>query len=134
MNIFETIEKAAITKEPVHSRFLADALSESVDKNGDPSLFEAVWKLVAPEDWETPANPKVMAEYGLDDRGQIDIVIFGTDPSNLVVGIEVKTKEGSAKSGQLERYRDGLKANYPCYKLAIAYLTPFNRKGAKNLA
>ena len=134
MNIFETIDNAAITKEPVHSRFLADALSESVDKNGDPSLFKAVWELVAPDDWKIPSNPEIIAEYGLDNRGQVDVVIVSGDPENLIVGIEVKTKESSAEFGQLERYRDGLKAKYPCCKLAIAYLTPFNREWAKKLA
>ena len=46
MNIFETIERVSGTYEPYHSRFLADALEDSL--GGDRSLFDAVWRLAAP--------------------------------------------------------------------------------------
>ena len=131
MNIFETIQKAGALNERCHSHFLADALEESVSKDGDRSLFDEVWKLIAPPDWDVPTYPEITPEYELD-KGRIDIVIQSKNEgeSGRVVGIEVKTNEESVESGQLEKYREGLANTFPDADLAMAYLTPFNRERA----
>lgn len=127
MNIFEIIESASSRIEPYHSRFLAAALEES--SAGDRSLFKAVWALVAPSEWEAPNRPEILSEFNVG-TGSIDIVIRSRDQRVRILGIEVKTNEGSTTEGQLGRYRDGLKAECPEADLAIAYLTPFNRERA----
>lgn len=134
MNIFETIGNAAVRIESIHSQFLADALRKSVSEGGAPSLFEGVWKLVAPACWETPSDPEISTEDKLDGNRQIDIVIVSREPARRVVGIEVKTRDGSAEEDQLERYKVGLKEKYDSFSLAMAYLTPFNRKCAGKVA
>ena len=131
MNIFETIECVTSRTEPFHSRFLADALEESL-KN-DRMLFEAVWALVAPSGWDTPNSPEILREVNLS-TGSIDIVIRTGSQSGRIVGIEVKTNEESTTKGQLKRYRIGLKDKYREADLAIAYLTPFNEERAKQKA
>ena len=70
MNIFETIEKATSRIERFHSQFLADALCESLE--GDRSLFDQIWALVAPSDWESPessAQVRVITEQGVEGAG-----------------------------------------------------------------
>ena len=95
-------------------------------------MFEAVWKLVAPSEWEEPKLPEINTEEDLD-TGRIDIVIRSNDQRNRIVGIEVKTVEESTKKGQLARYLGGLKAKYPKAVIAMAYLTPFNKKRVEQL-
>ena len=124
VNIFETIRKVTSRTEPFHSRFLADALTESLA--GDRSLFEAVWKLTSPPKWNTPERPDILPEKSTGN-GRIDICIHDKD-NHRVLGIEVKTSESSAQSGQLERYLCDLRANDSEEEVMIAYLTPFNRK------
>ena len=128
MNIFKTIESATSKIEPFHSRFLADALEESL--KADRSFFEKVWKLIAPSGWEVPKHPEILTEDPLS-TGSIDILIRTGEQRERIVGIEVKTKEESATEGQLKRYRDGLDAKYPEADLAMAYLTPFNKERAE---
>ena len=132
MNIFETIECVTSRTEPFHSRFLADALEESL-KNGRRTLFERVWALVAPSGWDIPESPEILREVSLP-TGSIDIVIRTGGQSEQIVGIEVKTNEESTTKGQLKRYRIGLKTKYRDAELAIAYLTPFNEERAKQKA
>ncbi len=129
MNIFETIQKAGALNERCHSYFLADALQESVSEDGDRSLFDGVWKLIAPPDWKVPRYPKISPEDVLE-TGRIDIVIRTEGQGGLIVGMEVKTTDDSVEDGQLEKYRLGLKKKYPISDLAMAYLTPFNRDRA----
>ena len=133
MNIFETMEKTSRRIEPFHSQFLADALVASID-GGDRSLFSAVWRLVAPEVWEAPERADINAEEFVPGQGRIDIAIRCDSPERRIVGVEVKTTDSSATEGQLERYRDGLAGKFPGYAVAIAYLTPFNRKWAMDKA
>ena len=132
MNIFETIAKTTTRIEPFHSQFLADALQASI--GGDRSLFNAVWRLAAPEVWEAPERADINAEEFVPGQGRIDIAIRCDSPERRIVGIEVKTTDSSATEGQLERYRDGLAGKFPGYAVAIAYLTPFNRKWALDKA
>ena len=127
LNIFKTIEGATSKIEPFHSRFLADALKESL--KADRSFFEKVWKLFAPSAWEVPKHPEILSEDVLC-TGSIDIVIRSRERRERIVGIEIKTREESATIGQLKRYRDGLDAKYPKADLTIIYLTPFNKKRA----
>lgn len=130
LNIFETIEKVTSGIERFHSQFLADALIESL--SGDRSLFDGVWKLVAPSGWETPGRleqVRVIAEQRVEG-GQVDLCFHCPEPESRVVGIEVKTVEESAESGQLKRYYDGLKKEFRNSKVQMAYLTPFNRDRA----
>lgn len=123
MNIFESIGNTTTRIEPFHSRFLANALTESV--NGDRSLFDGFWRLVAPNDWTVPKRPDVYSEYRLR-RGAIDILIKDT-ATRCMVGIEIKTRDESATRDQLTRYWDDLK-RFGEWQVAMAYLTPFNRK------
>ena len=130
MNIFESVSNPGHQIEPFHSRLLAVALGSSL--SGDRSLFDGVWKLATPDGWNIPKDAEVMAEVSLESggrTGRIDICIL--DKPNLrCLGIEVKTSNASAMEGQLEFYAEGLGAKYPDYKLAMAYLTPFNRARA----
>lgn len=130
MNIFETIGNVSRRTERYHSQFLAEALTESL--HGDRSLFEGVWKLATPG-WEVPNDAEVTPEHDAGS-GQIDICIHTDNPEKRVVGIEVKTAAASAEPGQLERYYDGLKENFPQHTVQVAYLTEFNRERAGDKA
>ncbi len=141
MNIFETIGCATRRIEPFHSRFLADALQDSIE--GDRSLFDAVWRLTTPDGWEAPGKPKIEAEVELpamceaadmSGRGRIDILIHDL-VERRIVGIEVKTTDSSATPKQLDRYYRGLvqKFGESC-DVDVAYLTPFNRQWARQWA
>ena len=66
MNIFETIRKATSRIEPIHSSFLAHMLRESLST--DRRLFEHVWGLVAPQDWEVPERAHIATEDVLSGR------------------------------------------------------------------
>ena len=131
MNIFETIGKVTRGIEQYHSQFLADALEDSL--NGDRSLFDAVWRLATPPDWEVPVDAEIRAEEWVE-RGSVDICLRCLSPHERVVGIEVKTVDASATPGQLERYREGLVNKYQEAAIQIAYLTPFNRERAEGAA
>ena len=133
VNIFETIENVSSHPEPYHSRYLVDALKVSLE--GDNSLFDAVWRLTAPPAWDTPEHPEISYEKKTEENGQRRIDIYIRDKDNhRVLGIEVKTSESSAQSGQLERYLCDLRANDSEEEVMIAYLTPFNRKRAEEKA
>ena len=131
MNIFETIGRVTSGIEQYHSQFLVDALTDSL--NGDRSLFDAVWQLVAPPGWEIPTHAVVSSEERVE-RGSVDICVYCASPQERVVGIEVKTVDASATPGQLERYREGLARKHPGAAVQIAYLTPFNRQRAGDAA
>ena len=130
MNIFETIQEATRRTEPFHSRFLAAALKESLI--GDRSLFDSVWRLATPS-WECPTTAEINPEEATG-YGRIDICIRTDIPRKQVVGIEVKTAPGSAREGQLERYRNGLEERFPEHDIQIVYLTEFNEKRAGDKA
>ena len=137
LNIFEVIGKTTSRIEPFHSEFLGEALR--VSASGNRSLFDAVWRLAAPADWDIPYNPRIKTEEKAEKDGKdatggqrIDISIHDDERCRLL-GIEVKTTKASAKKGQLEGYLDGLSDKYEYDKkdkdrIAIAYLTPFNRE------
>ena len=132
MNIFESIGRTTRRIEPFHSQFLADALQESI--GGDRSLFEAVWRLTTPDEWEAPTRATIAAEEGVPGQGRIDICITCESPTRRIAGIEVKTTDSSATQGQLERYLRGLAEKFDGHEVAIAYLTPFNRQWAPDKA
>ena len=132
MNIFESIRRTTKRIEPFHSQFLADALQDSI--GGNRSLFDAVWRLTAPDEWDAPEKAKITTEENVPKQGRIDIAIKCDSPERRIVGIEVKTTDSSVTSGQLERYRNGLTEKFPNHAVAIAYLTPFNRKWAPDNA
>lgn len=136
VNIFSVIGETTRRIEPFHSEFLAEALR--VSATGNRSLFDAVWKLAAPDKWDIPHEPKIESEERLRDGKRIDICIFDRS-RDRVLGIEVKTTKSSAEAGQLEAYLQGLCCKHKCDKndkdrIAIAYLTPFNRERAGNNA
>ena len=131
MNIFETIGRVSRRYEPYHSQFLTDALESSL--KCDRSLIDDVWKLAAPPDWEPPEQAAVSAEEVVES-GRIDVCIRSDHPNRRVVGIEVKTDDASAHSGQLEKYRTGLMKKFRGYDVQISYLTPFNREHAGEAA
>ena len=124
INIFEIIGKTTSRTEPFHSRFLANALQ--VDLRDRGSLFNGVWKLCAPDCWKAPVKAGIESEYRLDDDRRIDILIEDKE-NGLAVGIEVKTTSASAEREQLQSYYEGLKKK-DFADVAIAYLTPFNKK------
>ena len=99
----------------------------------DRSLFDAVWKLAAPSDWEIPSEATVSTEEVVE-RGRIDVCIRSENPQFRILGIEVKTDDSSASYGQLEKYRKGLEEKFSGYDVQISYLTPFNRKQAGDAA
>ena len=131
MNIFETISAVNRRSEPFHSQFLVDALDDSL--KGDRTLFDAIWKLAAPAEWEIPECAISLAEEVVE-RGRVDICLRSDKSSKRVVGIEVKTSETSAEPGQLKRYLVGLKEKYPGHDVQVSYLTPFNRDRACSAA
>lgn len=136
VNIFETIANVTSRIEPFHSRFLSDALTDSL--NGNRVLFDEFWRLVAPTGWKVPQSARIEPEKDLGtEHGRIDLCIrdCSTSPAR-VLGVEVKTTDSSATDGQLHRYRQGLVATYPeqTHAIAVAYLTPFNRKRAGEFA
>ncbi len=132
MNIFELIGSTTSAIEPFHSRFLARALEESL--RGDCSLFNKVWQLAAPSGWSLPGFVVVSAEKKLSDGRRVDICLIEGNPPVRVLAIEVKTTDASADDGQLEKYLSDLKSMYPEAKVQIAYLTPFNRQRAGEMA
>ncbi|MCY4530433.1 MAG: hypothetical protein OXD46_15565 [Chloroflexi bacterium] len=123
MNIFETIETVTGGTEQFHSQFLADALRESLCE--DRSLFDGVWRLATPDGWAPPDCAEISTEEAAGE-GRVDICIRSDHPVKRIVGIEVKTKEESAESGQLEKYFLGLRAAYQDHCVSVSYLTPFN--------
>ena len=131
LNIFRSIQKATHRIEPFHSQFLADALDASIQ--GDQSLFDAVWRLAAPSGWELPGRPEVHAELHTGEGRRIDIcIVDNAGPTKRVLGIEVKTSSASARSDQLEDYYRGLTERFPKADIAVAYLTPFNRRAGNS--
>lgn len=129
LNIFQTIRNTTHRIEPFHSQFLGDALNAS--READRALFDGVWNLCAPDDWAPPRDAKVSNEFALDGAQRIDILIEDNE-TGRVVGIEVKTSRASARAGQLEGYLKGLQnKGYADEKIAVAYLTPFNRSRAE---
>ena len=133
LNVFETIARVTDRMEPFHSRFLVDALRASL--SGERSLFEGFWNLAAPPDWPVPHGATVEAEPSVGEGKRIDLIITDSD-QGMVLGIEVKTKSASAKPGQLEDYERGLVSvlKKRDRKIAISFLTPFNRKRAGDMA
>lgn len=130
LNIFQCIENTTRRIEPFHSQFLGDALKASL--KGDRTLFDGVWRLCAPADWNPPQDAKVKNEFKLDGGHRIDILI--KDIANgWRVGIEVKTSRASARPEQLKDYLKGLRKKYDDGVIAIAYLTPFNRPRAEQI-
>ena len=130
-NIFESIRRTTHRIEPFHSQFLGDALDASLA--GDHALFDAIWKLCAPDDWAPPERAKVSTEFPLDGAQRIDVLIEDCD-NGRVLGIEVKTSRASARAGQLEGYLQGLRNDgNDAENIALAYLTPFNRARAEHV-
>lgn len=134
INIFQTIRDTTHRIEPFHSQFLGDALRTSLaaDRSEGRSLFNDIWKLCAPADWDPPKNANVSNESPLEGAQRIDILIEDQE-TGRVVGIEVKTSSASARPGQLEGYLEGLRNKHDDEKIAIAYLTPFNRQHAESI-
>ena len=124
-NIFEVIRSVSSRAEPYHSAFLAAMLEWSL--TSDRRLFDEFWRIAAPE-WELPGRDVVIRMEDQIRTGRVDLTLLESD--RRVLGVEVKTRETSTTSGQLERYRDGLTEKYPGHDLAIAFLTPFNSQRA----
>ena len=98
INIFETLGRTTSRHEVFHTQYLADALTISLE--GDRSLFDQVWQLVAPVEWDVPEDATVVSEKVLHGGRRIDLLI--ADPKYCrVVGVEVKTVDTSAQLGQL---------------------------------
>lgn len=130
-NVFESIRKTTHRIEPFHSQFLGDALDASLA--GDRRLFDEIWGLCAPVDWAPPAHANVSTEFVLDGAQRIDVLIEDRD-TGRVLGIEVKTSRASARAGQLEGYLEGLRnKGNEAENIALAYLTPFNRRRAERV-
>ena len=129
VDIFRTIRNTTRRIEPFHSQFLGDALRASL--KGERALFDRVWALCAPVDWEPARSASIRNEWALDGGQRIDLLIRDKD-TGRVLGIEVKTSRASARAGQLEGYLQGLlNQRFREEDIAIAYLTPFNRDRAE---
>ena len=126
INIFETLGRATSRHEVFHTQYLADALTISLE--GDRSLFDQVWQLVAPVEWDVPEDATVVSEKVLHGGRRIDLLI--ADPKYCrVVGVEVKTVDASAQLGQLTQYwKDLCDQQGGEEYVALAYLTPFNER------
>ncbi len=125
-NAFESGNRKELP-EMFHSELLGAALRTSL--NGDRSLFDGLWKACAPEDWDCPEEAWVETEHGWSDARRIDILI-GNAAFKQVIGIEVKTKDGSVQPEQLDAYRRNLWDEYGEDNVAIVFLTPFNKRHA----
>ena len=125
------VQSAEVYGETFHSRFLAVALRASLE--GDRSLFEGFWTLAAPQGWETPQNADVQTEQPAGGQRRIDLCVCDVDRGRLL-GVEIKTRSASARPEQLQEYASGLEDENPKLEIAIAYLTPFNRKRAGEAA
>lgn len=131
LNIFETIGSVTGGIEQYHSQFLADALRASLSE--DRSLFDGIWCLATPKGWEPPDCAEISTEEAAGE-GRIDICIKSDHPVKRIVGIEVKTRDESVESGQLDKYFDGLRGEFREYCVQVSYLTPFNRGRAGDVA
>lgn len=98
----------------------------------DRALFNSFWARAAPTSWPIPADDVTIIAEDVIGLGRVDIVILVDSTRSL--GIEVKTREASTMPGQLSRYLQGLTAKYPHRRVAIAYLTPFDRSRAGDSA
>ena len=124
VNIFESMRRVTKRQEPFHTRYLSDALTTSLER--DRSLFDEVWRLVAPDDWSIPEDASVTAEKELQSGRRIDVLVRD-NASGQAVGIEIKTVDASAQKGQLMRYwQDLQELSAGPQSVALAYLTPFN--------
>ena len=124
LNIFESIRQVTSRQEPFHSQFVCDALSASLHRGR--SLFEDVWKLLAPADWSVPAAAEVKAEAKLRDSRRIDVLIRDVT-NDRAIGMEVKTVDASVRSDQLAKYWHDLCRSFGGQNsVALAFLTPFN--------
>lgn len=124
-NIFKVISSVSSRAEPYHSALLAAMLRWSL--TSDRRLFDAFWRMAAPG-WELPDEDVVIRTEDDVGKGRVDLTLLEGD--HRVLGVEVKTRETSTTSGQLERYWDGLAEKYTGSEVAIAYLTPFNDEHA----
>ena len=131
MNIFNTIESVTTRIERFHSQFLADALKAS--RRDDRSLFESVWRLMAPDNWPVPARVRIETEESVQG-GRIDICIYAEESRNRVLAIEVKTVDDSTEPDQLCRYFAGLREHFLPQDIQLVYLTPFNADHAGDKA
>ena len=127
MNIFESIARVSNRIERFHSQFLADALTESLEF--DRSLFDEVWILIAPDDWQVPVEALIETEVSIEG-GRVDICLLTNEPSKRVIGIEVKIVDDSTEPDQLSRYYSGLKKKFTDDDVQLVYLTPFNEQRA----
>ena len=124
-NIFKVINSVSSRAEPYHSAFLAEMLEWSL--RSDRRLFDEFWGVAAPG-WQQPQSKVTICTEDDVGTGRVDLTLREGD--RYILGVEVKTRETSTTSGQLERYRKGLTKKYPRCDLAIAYLTPFNSQRA----
>ena len=127
-NIFEILN----LQEPSYSAFLGTMLKQSHETDG--RLFDAFWEMATPG-WPRPGGKALIRpeDYLGKGIGRIDLTLEDVEGERLL-GVEVKTQMTSTTSGQLQHYREGLVRKYRNHTLAIAFLTPFNRKRAGDVA
>jgi len=132
VNIFERVQAARKSTEPVHSRLLAEWLRVSLRQ--ERSLFESFWNISVQKDpdWAVPDNATVVEEDVIDQM-RVDITIRDIEKKKCL-GVEIKTREASTDHGQLQRYQTALEGNYPGFEVRMAYLTPLTRKTSPDLA
>lgn len=123
VNIFESFRRVTRRQEPFHTQYFSDALTTSLER--DRSLFDNVWRLIAPDDWSIPEDAHVEAEKPLKGGRRIDMLVHDR-ARDRAVGIEVKTVDASAQVKQLGQYwRDLYDLPERPQSIALAYLTPF---------
>jgi len=121
--LFDVIGSVTSRTEPFHSQALAWFFDES------PELTARFVAAFVPESFRRQhglgesGRPKVRPEDPLATGERVDVSLIY---DHALVGIEVKTVDGSSTPGQLERYWQGLSQKYPGTPLFVVYLTPFS--------
>ena len=80
--------------------------------------------------WVPPDIAAVETEHNFVGARRIDILIIDRENSRIL-GIDVQTSNASTRFGQLDKCVKDLISEYPDSEMAIAFLTPFNRRRAE---
>jgi len=128
LNLFEAV--GSVRRELNHSNFLAFLLSPTRPHGLGAEPLRRVLRRFAEEVPKTarPIRPLDIVVGDLDDaiafreRDNIDLLI---EVPNLRLVVTVENKVGANESeGQLERYANAVRANYPDWRRMFIFLTP----------
>lgn len=126
-NIFEAI--GAVRQELRHSDFLAFLLNPQQNHGLGQHFLQRFLQTALREAVDPPVSAVDLDLMDLDDAfvlrewRHIDILVDAAETSNLVVLIENKVDSGE-HSGQLTRYLDVIRRQYPAADVLPIFLTP----------